>query len=155
MKRKLSLIIILLTICFLTKPALGKEPLFINNNKPDNGKHSIISDSSQYATLYIYRSRKFSGSGNFFKLYMDDSETSGKLLGKIKNGTHIELKLSVSEKVTFKAETELKKGVSLSPKAGKSYYLRCSIQRIFGYAKPVLEFVDEGIGKEEYSLLLK
>lgn len=128
-----------------------------NTIKPINKILYIIenscleSDSTEFATLFVYRPRN-ALFGPTYDMYIDDAEMTGKLfIKKIKGNTYREIKIYNEGEHVFWAKTlEAKVSVKVNIKFGKVYYLRCGFTQGVIKNRPKLEFVDQGEGEREY-----
>ncbi|SDD41630.1 hypothetical protein [Niabella drilacis] len=149
MKKLLLSLTALFGICVITNIALASENYFIKI-KSHNSEKLTTSDSTQYALVYIYRPRKFSGSAVKANIYMSNDEVSRQSIGKVKSGSDLMLKLYAEGKTSFVAEGAPKKGAMINVKFGREYYMRIITQNVMGVVRVKLEFVDEETGRREY-----
>lgn len=109
------------------------------------------SDTVEFATIHIYRSKKFSGSAVKADIYMSNDDVSRQSVGKLKSGQALNVKLYKEGKTFFVAEGAPKKGAMINVEFGKDYYMRIKTQNIMGVIRVMLEFVDADTGREESS----
>lgn len=123
----------------------------ITSNFPVVKNTQLQSDTSDYATLFVYRPKN-ALFGPTYDMYIDDSEMSGKLfLKKIKGNTYHEIKIKKEGEYRFWAKTfEETVSVKVNIKFGNSYYLRCGFSQGVIKNRPKLEFVDQEVGEREF-----
>ena len=138
MKKLLSIICLtlLLTSCASTTQYVkysGKEL-----NQKNNAK------------IYVIRSTNF-GSGIKMKIYQDD-----KLIGKLGPKSYLSWEVDPSKgDITIISKSENKDMLTISPKAGKTYYIKQKIKMGFAIARTKLEFLEETEAKEMLNKLKK
>jgi hypothetical protein len=102
------------------------------------------------AKIYVIRSTNF-GSGIKMKIYQDD-----KLIGKLGPKSYLAWEVDPSEgDITIISKSENKDMLTISPKAGKTYYIKQKIKMGWAIARTGLEFLDENEAKEMLSNLKK
>jgi hypothetical protein len=115
----------------------------IGSNKP-NSKQQI--DTSKYATLYIYRFKRFEEWLKGYNIHLEDS-----VICKIKNNSKISIKLYREGKVNLWVKSKQKDEVVLDIKFGEDYYLKLEIiTGVLSY-EPELSLIDKVQGKIDYS----
>ena len=110
-------------------------------------------NSSDYATLYIYRN---SGEGfaNNYDLYLDNT-----LICKVRNRWKESIKVTQARAYILWAETGEKAELPITIQLGKKYYIRCSVKMErytgipFPLGYPKLELVDNLTGKREFDTI--
>ncbi|MFT3903993.1 MAG: hypothetical protein QM727_12520 [Niabella sp.] len=144
-------ILIFLSISIIS--SISNVALGLNATTVGHICYNSASDTTQYATLYVYRNKKMSGSLAKATIYMGNNEISKQNIGKIKSGGSFVVKLYHEGKTSFVIEGSPKKGADLDVKFGKSYYLRVQTQNILGVIRGIVEFVDEDTGRREFEKL--
>lgn len=104
------------------------DSIMINENKL-SPTDSILNqtDTTNYALLYVYRPKNFSGSAMSYDLKITNALFSDHPIGRVKNNSKFIVKLYQEGKTQLFAQTESKRAVLIDVKFGKKYYLKCGI----------------------------
>ncbi len=118
-------------------------------NHPDSVFFVPSVDSSlshpDYALLRIYRNSSL-GALVSYKLYLGDS-----LLCGVDNRTKKEIHIKKAGSYVLWARTEVKEELPIDIELGKVYYIRCGVSMGVFVGRPVLDLVENAIGKDEFS----
>ena len=114
-------------ILFTTILTLTFYCCLAQSNEADTSIQKLPSDTTKFATLYVYRNKKFAGSMISYALRMDNPEMTGKVLQTVKNNSFFIVKLYNEGQTILWAKTETKSSVMVNVKYGQSYYLRCAV----------------------------
>lgn len=137
----------------IVKDTFWLHPLVNRTNKPlftqiaNEGvlKKQRFRDTSAYAVLYVYRSKKINQMLIDYPVYIDDN-----LMFVAQNNSSGVYKILKEGTASFFARFEKNKSnTAIDFKFGKKYFLKCDIHLGF-YAKPDLRVVDEEKGREEF-----
>ena len=102
------------------------------------------------AKIYVIRSTNF-GSAIKMKIYQDD-----KLIGKLGPKSYLSWEVDPTKgDITIISKSENKDMLTISPKAGKTYYIKQKIKMGWAVARTGLEFLEENEAKEILSNLKK
>lgn len=132
--------------CWL-RPSVNhlKKPLFTQIQNETILRRQKFSDTSQYAVLYIYRSKKINQMLIDYPVYLNDN-----LLFVAHNNSSAIYKILREGPASFFGKFEKNTtNATVDFKFGKKYFLKCDIHIGF-YAKPDLKPVDEEKGREEF-----
>ena len=107
----------------------------------------IVSDTSNYALLYVYRPKSFSGSFISYDLRLTNALFPENVLGSVKNNSKFVVKLYQEGKSEIWARTESKRSVFIDVKFGQKYYLKCAIGMGIMVGRPELNLIypDQGV----------
>jgi len=132
--------LICLTI-LITSCATTTQYVKYSGNEPNNETN---------AKIYVIRSTNF-GSAIKMKIYQDD-----KLIGKLGPKSYLSWEVDPKKgDITIISKSENKDMLTISPKGGKTYYIKQKIKMGFAVARTGLEFLDENEAKEMLSKLKK
>lgn len=102
------------------------------------------------AKIYVIRSTNF-GSSIKMKIYQDE-----KLIGKLGPKSYLAWEVDPSAgDITIISKSENKDMLTISPKAGKTYYIKQKIKMGWAIARTGLDFLDDNEAKEMLSKLKK
>lgn len=107
---------------------------------------SRLPSEADYAVVYFYRPKNFSGSLIGYKVRMNN-ET---VIGRVRNGEKFEHKITEFGKYEFWAKTESKASVIINVEKGEEYFVRCGINIGIAVGKPEMYVVDNELGISEY-----
>jgi hypothetical protein len=107
---------------------------------------SIVADTNQFATLFVYRPKNFVGSAIAYDLHLDNS-----VVCRVKNNTKFEIKIRKEGQVEVWAKTEKKESVLLNVKYGEKYFLKCSVEMGALVGRPGLTLIYPAQGELDYS----
>jgi len=112
-------------------------------------------NSSEYATLHIYR-KNSEGSSKKYDLYLDNT-----LICRARNGWKESIKITRERAYILWVEAEEKLEIPITIQLGKEYYIRCSVIMEmytgipFPLGHPKIELVDNLTGKREFDAILE
>lgn len=138
---------------FITKDTVWLQPKKIVNNRliftplqtEAMLKKEKFSDTSQYAVLYVYRSKKIAGMLIDYPVYVENLP-----IFFARNNSASIFKFYRQGSATFTATTEAgTTTLTQDIKFGKIYYLKCTIH-ILTMGKADLKFLPEDKGKDEF-----
>lgn len=125
----------------LTSCASTMQYVKYSGNEPNNETN---------AKIYVIRSTNF-GSAIKMKIYQDD-----KLIGKLGPKSYLSWEVDPTKgDITIISKSENKDMLTISPKAGKTYYIKQKIKMGWAVARTGLEFLEENEAKEMLSNLKK
>jgi len=110
----------------------------------------VPSDTSQYALLYVYRHKNFTGSAVSYDLKITNSVLKEFLIGRVKNNSKFVVAIYQEGKTEISATTESKRFVTVNVKFGQKYYLKCGVSMGWVVGKPELNLVYPDQGELEY-----
>jgi hypothetical protein len=123
---------------------VGRELFTTIANEPVIRK-AKFSDTSAYAILYVYRSKKINQMRITYPVYLNEN-----LMFLAQNGSNAIIKVLKEGTTSFSSRFEKNESNSnIDFKFGKKYYLKCDIHIGF-YAKPELIVVNQEKGMEEF-----
>ena len=128
---------------------LNQEVLATLSEKRNFENQSRLPSDADYAVIYFYRPKNYSGSFIGFKIRMDD-ET---VIGRVRNGEKFEYKITDFGKHEFWGKTESKSSVIIDVKKGQEYFVRCGITLGVGVGRPEIYIVENELGISEYESL--
>jgi len=105
-----------------------------------------MKETDQFATLYVYRPKNFTGSAISYDLHIETID-----MCRVKNNSKFELKIRKEGKVFVWSKTESKSACLLDVKFGETYYIKCTVGMGLLVGHPELNIVDPIIGAMEYS----
>lgn len=109
-----------------------------------------VSDTTQYALLYVYRPKNFVGSVVSYKLKMTNSKETELVLGTVKNNSKFVVKLYQEGVAELIAKTEAKSVVKIDVKFGSKYYLKCGVSIGAFVGRPDLNLIYPAQGELDY-----
>lgn len=109
---------------------------------------NTTTDSSKYATLYVYRPKNYEGSMIGYNIKVNEQ-----VVGRIKNNSKFEVKLYKEGPAEIAAETEQQRKVKINVEFGKSYYLKCGVTTGIWVGRPEINLVYPEQGKMDYENL--
>lgn len=125
----------------LTSCASTMQYVKYSGNEPNNETNTKI---------YVIRTTNF-GSAIKMKIYQDD-----KLIGKLGPKSYLSWEVDPTKgDITIISKSENKDMLTISPKAGKTYYIKQKIKMGWVVARTGLEFLEENEAKEMLSNLKK
>tara|TARA_R110002033_G_scaffold159957_1_gene196200 strand:- start:116 stop:847 length:732 start_codon:yes stop_codon:yes gene_type:complete len=107
---------------------------------------SRLPDNADYAIVYFYRPKNFTGSLIGYKIKLDNDS----IIGRVRNGEKFAYKTSSFGKNTFWGVTESKESVEINIKKGQEYFVRCGINMGVAIGRPDMYLVDNNVGIREY-----
>jgi len=110
----------------------------------------VSSDTSQYALLYVYRPRNFTGSAISYDIKLTNSVLNKSYIGRINNNSKFVVKLYQEGKTEIFASTESTRSVLLNVKFGQKYYLKCGVTTGIIVGRPELNLVYPEQGELDY-----
>jgi hypothetical protein len=128
---------------------LNQEVLADLSEKRSFENQSRLPADADYAVIYFYRPKNYSGSFVGFKIRMDD-ET---VIGRVRNGEKFAYKTTDFGKHEFWGKTESKSSVTIDIKKGQEYFVRCGITMGIGVGRPEIYLIDNELGISEYKSL--
>ncbi len=118
----------------LTSCASTMQYVKYSGNEPNNETN---------AKIYVIRSTNF-GSAIKMKIYQDN-----KLIGKLGPKSYLSWEVDPTKgDITIISKSENKDMLTISPKAGKVYYIKQKIKMGWAIARTGLEFLEESEAKE-------
>lgn len=117
----------------------------IAENKKSENK-SRLPSNADYAIVYFYRPKNFTGALIGYNVRMDDEN----IIGRVRNGKKFKYKITNFGRHEFWAKTESKTTVVIDVKKGQEYFVRCGINLGFAVGKPEMYLVENEIGVSEY-----
>jgi len=102
---------------------------------------AIQSDSANYALLFVYRPRNYTGSLIGYDLAMNNSVMKEQFIGRVKNNSKFVVKIFQEGMTQIVARTEAKRSVTLDVRYGKKYYLKCGVTMGVMVGRPELSLV--------------
>jgi hypothetical protein len=120
----------------------------ISESRKFENKSRLPSDAD-YAVVYFYRPKIFTGSMIGFKVRIDD-ET---VIGRVRNGEKFEYKISDFGKHEFWGKTESRTSVIIDIEKGQEYFVRCGINMGIAVGRPEMYVVENELGISEYESL--
>lgn len=121
------------------------KPLFTQLQNEAILKKQRFKDSSQYAVLYVYRSKKINQMLVSYPVYFNDN-----LLFVAQNNSSAIFKILQEGPASFFGKFEKNTtNATIDFKFGKKYFLKCDIH-LGIYARPDLQPIDEEKGREEF-----
>ncbi len=139
MKKVLSLVFSLFLLGLLQGSAQTSKT---EESAPENGK--------DYATLYVYRPGNVEGAIVGYELKVTYADGSEEKLGRIKNNSKFEVKLTKEGKAELWAKTEKYVSATVDVKFGESYYLKAGTKPGWAMGQPELTLVYPDQGKIDY-----
>lgn len=128
---------------------LNQEVLAGLSEKRSFENQSRLPADADYAVIYFYRPKNYSGSFVGFKIRMDD-ET---VIGRVRNGEKFAFKTTDFGKHEFWGKTESKSSVNIDIKKGQEYFVRCGITMGIGVGRPEIYLIENELGISEYKSL--
>lgn len=128
---------------------LNQEVLSNLSKKNNFENQSRLPSDADYAVIYFYRPKNFTGSLIGFKIRMDD-ET---VIGRVRNGEKFEYKIKDFGKHEFWGKTESKSSVIIDVKKGQEYFVRCGLSFGVAVGRPEINIVENRVGISEYKSL--
>tara|TARA_R110002049_G_scaffold131554_7_gene290345 strand:- start:7545 stop:8312 length:768 start_codon:yes stop_codon:yes gene_type:complete len=122
----------------------------ISENKKLKNKSRLTLDAD-YAVIYFYRPKIFTGSAIGIKVRMDDKT----VIGKVRNGEKFEYKITDYGKHEFWGNTESRKSIIIDIQKGQEYFVRCGINMGITVGIPEMYLVENELGISEYESLKK
>lgn len=118
------------------------------NSITDSIMKRILPDTAQYALLYIYRPKIYTGMtiAQPFKLYIGNDE-----ICNIENGANYVVKLTQKGSTTIHAKVEKRDEVVLDVKHGNVYFIRVDVTPGMMSARPDLEQAPADIGLDGFN----
>lgn len=114
--------------------------------KIEDQNKSRLPDDAEYAVVYFYRPRNYTGSAIGYKIRKNDDT----VIGSMKNGELFEhIVVSFGEHV-FWSKTEAKESITINIEKGKEYFVRCGIKMGVLVGQPEMNIVENHIGIREY-----
>jgi len=110
----------------------------------------LVSDTANYALLYVYRQKSFSGSMISYDLRLTNALFPENVLGSVKNNSKFVVKLYQVGKSEIWARTESKRSVFIDVKFGQKYYLKCGISMGIMVGRPDLNLIYPEQGVLDY-----
>ncbi|NNE32943.1 MAG: hypothetical protein HKN40_11295 [Winogradskyella sp.] len=117
--------------------------------KKELKNRSRLPADADYAVVYFYRPKSFTGSLIGYKVRMNTDT----VIGRVRNGEKFEYKITDFGKYEFWAKTESKTSVILDVEPGQEYFIRCGINLGVAVGKPEMYVVENGLGISEYEAL--
>ena len=105
----------------------------------------LATDTTRYATLYIYRSYNFFGLAVDFEVSVNDTS-----MGWIKNNTKMIVKVYTEGKSVFWTETEVVRKLKLDIKFGQEYFIKCELVMGIMEGRPRLTLMPPEKGRIEF-----
>lgn len=128
---------------------LNREVLANLSEKGSFENQSRLPSDAEYAVVYFYRPKNYTGSFIGFKIRMDD-ET---VIGRVRNGEKFEYKTTDFGEHEFWGKTESKGSVKIDIKKGQEYFVRCGISIGIGVGRPEIYVIENELGISEYKSL--
>jgi hypothetical protein len=127
---------------FLQSSAQGK--IDSATTRPDT--LATITDSSNYATLYVYRQPHWGGAHLSYDLYMEDA-----VICRVRNDSKYIIRVYKEGNTMLWAKTERKATKEIIIQFGKDYYLKCDVSKFGVFVmSPVLQLMYEEYGKFDF-----
>lgn len=124
--------------------------ILVQLKEEDNLKNrSALPDDADYAIVYFYRPKVFSGSMVGYKIRTEDDN----IIGRVRNGEKFEYKTSEFGEQIFYGKTEVRDSVIINIQKGEEYFVRCGITLGVAVGKPELYIIDNHVGRKEYAKL--
>lgn len=114
-------------------------------SKIKDRRPALVDSTWDFAKLYVYRP---SGTGFLigYDLYLGDS-----LIGRVKNKSKQEIKITKKGMNSLWAKTEAKSEIPIDIEFGREYFLRCTMGVGFMIPRPQLQLMDGIQGRFEYN----
>ncbi len=150
MKKHFLLIAVLLILsAAFNQPVFAQDTIKTQDTAKINKPESTgLTDERQFATIYIYRPRNFTGSAISYNIYLNDS-----LVCHIKNNTKYAIRVYKEGSVELSAKTEQKRKVNLNLKFGGEYYLKCGVTMGVLVGRPDLNLIFPEQGRLDFENL--
>ena len=112
---------------------------------------SVATENTNFATLYVYRPGNIDGAIVGYELKITYADGTEEKLGRVKNNSKFEVKLTKEGKAELWAKTEKRASATLNVKFGESYYLKAGTKAGWAMGSPELTIVypDQGISDYE------
>ena len=125
---------------------LDEESLanFIKENNQKN--ESRLPSDADYAVIYFYRPKNFTGSAIGYKIKLENDS----IIGRVRNGEKFEYKTSTYGMQSFWGATESKDSVVINVKKGQEYFVRCGMNMGVFVGRPKMRVVSNITGIREY-----
>ena len=114
--------------------------------KRESENESRLPSDADYAIVYFYRPKNFTGSMIGYKVRMDEED----VIGRVRNGEKFEYKITDFGKHEFWAKTESKTSVIIDVKKGEEYFIECGLSMGIAVGKPKMSLVENAIGISKY-----
>ncbi len=118
----------------------------IDSAKATPGAVTPVTDSTKYATLYVYREKHRGGAHLSYDLYEEDS-----VICRVRNDSKYIIRLYKEGKTIFWAKTERKATKEIDIQFGKEYFLKCDVTK-FGVLvmSPTINLIYEEHGRFDF-----
>jgi hypothetical protein len=110
----------------------------------------VQTDTTKYATLYVYRPALFVGSFISYNLHITNSAIKDSIVGRVKNNSKFIVKIYQEGKTQIYGQTESKKVINFDVKFGKKYYLKSGIATGVFVGRPELNLIYPEQGELDY-----
>ncbi len=107
---------------------------------------SRLSKDADYAVVYFYRPKIYTGSLIGYKIRLDDDTE----IGRVRNGEKFKYKIKDFGKHKFWGKTESQDSVVINIEKGQEYFVRCGIKMGVAVGKPEMHLMENQIGIKEY-----
>lgn len=112
----------------------------------DKNKSKLPQDAD-YAVVYFYRPFNNLGGVLGYKINVDNDS----VVGRMRNGEKFEFHTKKFGKQVFYGQIETREQVTIDLERGQEYYVRCGIKTGTFVGRPELTYVENYIGRKEYS----
>jgi hypothetical protein len=116
-----------------------------------NEDKSITANGANYAVLYIYRLQDTVAFSGAYKLHKDGDS----VICTVKSKSWDSVQIYKEGALTLWGKIEKRQELKLDVRYGRSYYVRCGLEKGSIRNVPVIELVDNKIGSEEFQRLRK
>ncbi len=110
----------------------------------------VQTDSTKYATLYVYRPALFVGSFISYNLHLSNSAIQDSVIGRVKNNSKFMVRIYQEGKAQIFGQTESKREISIDVKFGKKYYLKSGIAVGVFVGRPEMNLIYPDQGELDY-----
>ena len=119
--------------------------------KRKSENESRLPSDADYAVVYFYRPKNFTGSMIGYKVRMDEEN----IIGRVRNGEKFKYKITDFGKHEFWAKTESKTSVIIDVKKGQEYFVECGLSMGIAVGKPKMSLVENALGISEYEAIIE
>ncbi|MCI5083246.1 MAG: DUF2846 domain-containing protein [Saprospiraceae bacterium] len=113
----------------------------LEQRKAERNKSRLPADAD-YAMVYFFRNKEFSGSLVSYKIRLEDDT----VIGKIKNGKKLTYKVTDFGAITFSAKTEAEETITLNIEKGQEYFIECGVKLGAFVGRPTFSQVENNFG---------
>jgi hypothetical protein len=125
---------------------LDQESLSAFVEARDLSNASRLPEGADYAVVYFYRPKIFTGSAVGYKVRLNDDT----VIGRVRNGEKFEYKTTVFGEHTFWGKTEARDSIVINVEKGEEYFVRCGIKTGAAVGRPEMVLMPNHVGIKEY-----